>query len=260
MADKSLRGSMIRAKNKYWAAVSPPRPKMAGFAQDRADADRAQASGPIGRLFFENDAEIVHKWLHYLPIYEKLFAPFVGTPVRFLEIGVSKGGSLRLWRRYFGDAATLFGIDVDPTCAAQNGRYAQVRIGSQDDAAFLGGVVAEMGGLDVVLDDGSHVARHQRASFETLFPKLSEGGLYVLEDLQTAYWPNYEGGLRRPGTAIEFLKAKVDDMHRPYFARGANVPHAMTDIESVQFFDAIAAVAKRKQAPRRHVMSPTPGG
>ena len=46
-------------------------------------------------------------------------------------------------------------------------------IGSQADAAFLESVVAEMGGLDVVLDDGSHRMEHIKASFDGAVPATS---------------------------------------------------------------------------------------
>ena len=85
----------------------------------------------------------------------------------------------------------IFGIDVDPKCAAFDGT-AVVRIGSQDDPKFLRDVAAEMKGIDVVLDDGSHVGRHQRASFDVLFPLLSDGGIYIIEDVCTSYWPHWE--------------------------------------------------------------------
>jgi hypothetical protein len=164
-----------------------------------------------------------------------------------------------MWRKFFGDQAVIFGVDVNPDCAIYDGKHASVRIGSQADPAFLRQVVDEMGGLDVVLDDGSHIASHQRTSFAVLFPLLSEGGVYAIEDLHTAYWPYMEGGLRRRGTAIEFLKDKIDAMHRQYYERGMNTPASMTDIESLQFFDSIAAIRKRKQRPRQHVVVPSRG-
>jgi hypothetical protein len=114
-----------------------------------------------------------------------------------------------------------------------------------------------MGGVDVVLDDGSHIATHQRASFDVLFPLLAEGGLYMIEDVHTAYWPGFEGGLRKRGTAIEFLKEKVDEIHKHYIKDGLNNTESMSDIESIQFFDSIAVVRKRKQLPRFHVKSPS---
>ena len=47
----------------------------------------------------------------------------------------------------------IYGIDIDPACAAFDGIDAQVRIGSQADPDFLRRVVQEMGGVDVVLAD-----------------------------------------------------------------------------------------------------------
>lgn len=72
-------------------------------------------------IFWSNEGTIVHKWHHYLPIYERYFAPYKSLKPRFLEIGVSKGGSLSLWREYFGPDAVIFGIDIDPSCAALTG-------------------------------------------------------------------------------------------------------------------------------------------
>ena len=212
--------------------------------------------GKFGGLFFEHDGDVVNKWLHYLPIYDALVLPYAGSDVRMLEIGVSKGGSLALWRKALGEKATIFGIDIDPKCAEFDGKFATVRIGSQDDAGFLKDVVREMGGVDIVLDDGSHVASHERASFETLFPLLSEGGLYIIEDVHTAYWPSFEGGLKRSGTAIEFMKKQIDEMHGHYLNKARNTETAIPPIESIQFFDSVIAVRKRKQAPRRHVNVP----
>jgi cephalosporin hydroxylase len=211
-----------------------------------------QYKGKVAELFFGNTGPLAYKWLHYLPIYNDLLESYVGTRVKMLEIGVYQGGSLALWRRYFGERATIFGVDIDPDCAAFDGQYGQVRLGSQDDPAFLRRVVKEMGGVDVVLDDGSHIARHQRASFEAVFPLLSDGGLYIIEDLHTAYWWDYGGGLRRRGSAIEFLKARIDDMHAHYFKPGSD-RRPRSDIESIQFFDSIAVVKKKKQLPRFNV-------
>jgi hypothetical protein len=151
-------------------------------------------SGLLG-LFAKNRGVVVHKWHHYIPLYDRYFSPFRGRPVRFLEIGVSNGGSLQMWRKYFGDDAIIFGIDIDPRCESLNGLAGQVRIGSQVDNNFLESVVKEMGGLDIVLDDGSHHMKHVPATIKYLFPRLSHGGIYMIEDLCTAYWKSYGGGL-----------------------------------------------------------------
>ena len=101
----------------------------------------AETPGELARLFFATQGRMIHKWPHYLPIYERYFAPYHGTPARLLEIGVSGGGSLDLWRRYLGPDATVFGIDIDPACATAVSPPNQVRIGSQADPTFLRRVI-----------------------------------------------------------------------------------------------------------------------
>lgn len=234
-------------------------PNAADFLVQDSEEFRRTYRGRAADIFFANKGRLTHKWLHYFAIYDQLLGPYVGTDIKMLEIGVFKGGSLILWRNFFGDKAKIFGIDIDPACAAFDDEFAHVRIGSQDDAEFLKKVVDEMGGVDVVLDDGSHLPVHQRASFEILFPLLADGGLYMIEDMCTAYWPDYQGGLRAPGTAVEFLKDQIDVMQKHYFTPGLNTPDAMTHIESIQFFDSLAAVRKRKQLPRHHLKVPSPG-
>ena len=232
------------------AAPAPATPSVEDFAREADEEVRASyGAGRAAGIFFANQGRTIHKWLHYLAIYDQLLEPYVGTAARMLEIGVFKGGSLGLWRKFLGDRAVVYGVDIDPGCARFDGETASVRIGSQDDPVFLRRVVAEMGGVDIVLDDGSHVASHQRASFEVLFPLLSEGGLYLIEDMHTAYWPSYEGGLKRPGTAVEFLKDKVDDMHRHYRAAGLNRADSMPDIESVTFFELDRCGQEAQAAP-----------
>jgi cephalosporin hydroxylase len=212
----------------------------------------AQTPGELAQLFFATRGRMIHKWPHYLAAYERYFAGFRGTPVRMLEIGVSGGGSLDLWRRYFGPAATIFGVDIDPACAGRVDPPNQVRIGSQADPAFLKSVVAEMGGVDIVLDDGSHIARHQLVSFQTLFPALSDGGLYVIEDLQTAYWPDYDGGYRRAGTAIALVRRLIDDMHA-WYHRKPTTTSARDEVGAIHVHDATVVIEKRRRAPPRQV-------
>jgi Methyltransferase domain len=257
-----MRTFLRRVNNALWYFTGNPLVAfpLSEFAANATNELRSVYRGRSADIFFANEGQIVHKWLHYLPIYDQLLGPYVGSKVKMLEIGVFKGGSLGLWRKLLGDEAVIFGIDINPDCAAYDGDYARVRIGSQDDPHFLRRVVSEMGGLDVVLDDGSHVASHQRASFNVLFSLLSEGGLYLIEDLHTSYWPDWEGGLKRRGTAVEFLKDKVDEIHRHYRTKGLNTVTSMPSIESIQFFDSIAAVRKCKQLPRYHVMVPSPVG
>ena len=246
----------MQIKNKAWRLKEGKGPDFENYhLKERPDLD-SLPSGRMAELFFSNSDETVNKWIHYLPIYDRILGRYQNTDLKFLEIGVFKGGSMRLWRNFFGEEATIFGVDIDPSCKMYDGKSGQVRIGSQGDPDFLSGVVEEMGGVDVVLDDGSHISAHQRISYETLFPLLSDGGLYLIEDMHTAYWPSYEGGLRRRGTAVEFLKDQIDSMHAHYRDQSKNTAASILPIGSIQFFDSIAVVEKQAQEARKFVMVP----
>lgn len=221
-----------------------------------SDKDRllAESKSDLARIFYSHDGRTAHKWLHYFEVYERHLQQYRGRDVKFLEIGVSEGGSLEVWRKYFGPGATIFGIDVNPHCATRVDAPNQVRVGSQDDSDFLKRVVREMGGIDVVLDDGSHVGRHQAVSFSVLFPLLREGGLYIIEDMHTSYWPGeHFGGLKRRGTAIELVKEMIDDMHRWYHtqSRPSHGP-----IGAVHMYDSIAVIEKRTAPQPGHIRVP----
>jgi hypothetical protein len=152
--------------------------------------------GDLLDIFVNNKDHMVQKWHHYIPLYDRHFSRFRGKKVRLLEIGVCRGGSLQIWRKYFGSGAIIYGIDIDPECARFDGVAAEVRIGSQDDHDFLGSIIAEMGGVDLIIDDGSHHMHHICSSLNFLFPLLSNGGIYMIEDLHTAYSRGYGGGYR----------------------------------------------------------------
>lgn len=217
----------------------------------QAQALRSENPGPLEKLFFANKGRLAHKWLHYLPIYDRVMAPYRDKAPAMLEIGVSLGGSLQMWRDYFGPKATIFGVDINPDCAGRVDPPNQVRIGSQDDPAFLAGVVREMGAPDIILDDGSHVAAHQLASFKALWPHLGVGGLYMIEDCHTAYWPWFEGGYRRAGTAMELAKALIDDLHGWYHGRDQMFAER-EEIGSVQVYDSLIVIEKTDRARPGH--------
>lgn len=151
-----------------------------------------QSSGPLYDAFLNNDRGDLHKWHHYFDIYERHLSRFRGTDFRFLEIGVYRGGSLRMWREYFGPKALIVGLDRDPTCSRFSGEHGHVRIGDQADPAFLRAVMDEFGPFDAVLDDGGHTTSQQIISMELLYPEVRPDGVYLCEDTHTSYWKNFQ--------------------------------------------------------------------
>ncbi|MEM7519645.1 MAG: class I SAM-dependent methyltransferase [Pseudomonadota bacterium] len=207
--------------------------------------DRYGFDGDLLDIYAGNEGVKVHKWHHYLPIYDRYFARFRGTPVKFLEIGVNNGGSLQMWRRYLGPQAILCGIDINPDCAQYDGQSGMVRIGSQDDPAFLDAVVTEMGGVDVVLDDGSHRMPHIETSLRALFPKLSDNGTYMIEDLHTAYYPRFGGGFGAETNFFNTVRRMIDDMHSWYHKGGPlALPELAQEFNGVHIHDSIVVIDK----------------
>jgi hypothetical protein len=204
--------------------------------------------------FLTNDQRTIHKWKHYFPAYERHFARFVNQDVTFVEIGCGEGGSLQLWKRYLGPHARIVGIDINPGCASFVEDQIDVRIGSQSDARFLESVLAEFGPPDVVLDDGSHVMSDLVASFNYLYPRMSRNGCYFVEDLHTAYWPEYEGGLRKPGTFIEVCKTLIDELNADHTRDALPATPFTGSTLSMHFYDSIAVFERgrhtHKDAPR----------
>lgn len=201
--------------------------------------------------FLTNDQRLIHKWKHYFPVYERHFGRFVNSDVVFVEIGCGKGGSLQLWKRWLGPHARIIGIDINPYCATFAEDQIEVRIGDQSDANFLASIVDEFGAPDIVLDDGSHKMSHIQASFAALYPNLSRNGVYVVEDLHTAYWDEYEGGLGREGNFIETCKDLIDELNADH-ARGALAPTEFTHSTlSMHFYDSIV-VFERGRHTKKH--------
>ncbi len=224
--------------------MKPVRGNPDGFIDANPAGLDLSRAGPIERAFWSHDGRIVGKWQPFLPAYDRHFAPWLGSSVRILELGVHKGGSLDLWRKTFGPNATIFGVDIDPACAAFDGLSGSVRIGSQDDPAFLSDVVDEMGGVDIVIDDGSHVQSHVRTSFSTLYPRLSDGGIYAVEDMGCAYWLQYGGQLRGRETFMTMAQELVDDMHHWYHEQPARHPAFQNRVGGVHFYDGLVIFDK----------------
>ena len=226
---------------------------------------------PLASLAAAREGQPFLKWWQYFDAYSRELDAIASQsrqgstvgPLRVLEIGVWRGGSLGMWREYFGPDAVLYGVDIDPQSAAYDGQDGNVRIGSQADCGFMRSVVNEMGGIDIVIDDGSHESEDVVSTLKCLWPLLSDGGLYFIEDLHTSYWPAWGGGLRRKGSSIEVLKSLVDVIHQPYFERGADTYECgitARELQSLRFYDSVAVLEKRETPPPAPFRGGSDGG
>jgi hypothetical protein len=173
----------------------------------------AAGGNPLEAYFEANQGRLIHKWMHYFDIYDRHFAPFRGQAVNVVEFGVSQGGSLQMWKNYFGPQAHITGVDIDPRCAGLAEDRVDVVIGDQEDRGFLRRLARQVGRVDVLIEDGGHTATQQTNTFEEFWPSITDGGVFLMEDLHTAYWEGYNGGYKRPGTFIEYAKDLIDQQH-----------------------------------------------
>ncbi|MDC0195462.1 class I SAM-dependent methyltransferase [Candidatus Thioglobus sp.] len=189
--------------------------------------------------FKTNEKKLIHKWMHYFPIYEKFLNRFCNTTVTIIEIGVSQGGSLQMWERYLGPMATIIGIDIDLKCKKHEESNIHVRIGNQANKEFLKEIIDEFGEPDIVIDDGSHVMKDVIASFEYLYPKLSKNGVYLVEDMHTAYWPEYGGGTEDEDNFIHYSKKLVDNINAHHSRDSLKPNFFSNNTFGMYFFDSV---------------------
>jgi len=156
----------------------------------RMDVAHPAISTPQGRSnaleeYFDSNTEGpgIWKWRHYFDIYDHHLAKFVGKRVNIVEIGIFSGGSLGMWRNYFGDGVRIYGVDIEPACAVYQDGPVRVFIGDQADPKFWERFCEEVQDIDVVIDDGGHESHQQIATLEALLPRMRPGGVFLCEDL-----------------------------------------------------------------------------
>ena len=160
----------------------------------------------------------------FLEIYENYFKDYKDSEIKILEIGIDKGASLRLWREYFSKA-TICGLDIEKKNFVIE--KVDIIVGDQSDKNVIQKIVSKYESFDIIIDDGSHKSKHIIKSFEYLFDHLNEDGLYVVEDLQTSYFPRYGGSrynLQKKTTSMNYLKSIADSINyeknnKPFFKK-----------------------------------------
>lgn len=162
--------------------------------------------------YYFDDHLLSVKFPHYIGIYERHFTEFRGKKVNVLEIGIGHGGFLEVLKNYFGENSNVYGFDAQIANAAQANGCTKLIEGYQEDTEALARIKFEIPNLDIVIDDGSHAPLAQLATFRGLYHHLAAPGLYIVEDTQLSYAPQY-GGYKKPGTFIEFVKDKIDDIN-----------------------------------------------
>lgn len=204
-------------------------------------------------FFYNRTHRSIHKWTHYLDIYNKHFGKFVDKDIKFLEIGVWKGGSLDMWAYCFGENSQILGIDIEPECKNLEKNNIKIEIGDQSDIDFLEKIAAKYGKFDVILDDGSHKNNHQIQTLNFAFEHLlSDNGIYLVEDCHTSYFKFYDdGGYKNPKSFIEHTKNIIDQLNS---RNSIEIDHTYftKNLESIVYYDSIIVLNKEANKPNLH--------
>jgi hypothetical protein len=149
-----------------------------------------------------------------------------------------------MWKSYF-PKGQIFGFDLYDKSAHREERIATFQ-GDQTNAALLNYIVDQIGPVDIIVDDGSHVSAHLIASFEILFPRLSPGGLYVVEDIGTSYWAEYGGSadLNDPSTSLNYFRRGVHDINVVYHRGGLKPRPSFEGVEWLHFYQNLIVIKK----------------
>jgi len=205
---------------------------------------------PLIKYLEQNpNGRIVNRWRHYFDIYHRHFSRFRGEPITIIEIGIFNGGSLRMWKEYFGPKATIVGVDIYPGCKKYEEPGIEVVIGDQADPKFLRALSNQYPKFAIVIDDGGHRMEQQVTTLEELYLSMRDDGVYLCEDTHTSYMPAFGGGHLKADTFIEYSKKLVDQLNAFHVKESESLaPNYFTQAtDSIHFYDSVVVIEKKSR-------------
>ena len=194
----------------------------------------------LEKFLYLKDHKLIYKIVHYTEAYERFFSKY-----RYKKVRVFKGGSLQMWKDYFGDKAEIIGVDIDPECKKCEEKGIQIYIGDQENREFLRSLKGKIGKVDIIIDDGGHTMQQQIISFEELFDMLDENGIYLCEDTHTSYWREYGGGYKKENSFVEYSKRQIDGLNEQYFDSKDILFPYRGEIKSITYYDSMVFFEKK---------------
>ena len=178
------------------------------------------------------------KWSSYFQVYEKIFSRYKNKKIKFVEIGVANGGSLYMWKKYFGKKAKIIGIDLNPNAKKLEKNGFKIYIGNQSDKKFWDHFYKKEGKIDIILDDGGHKNLQQISTVHYSLPYIRDGGKIIVEDTGTSY---VKKEFNNPSkySFINYAKNVVDNIHRRSPLLKKELSFYSKKIFLVEFFESI---------------------
>jgi hypothetical protein len=184
------------------------------------------------------------KYSNYFHIYEKLFSSFRGKKITFVEIGVLSGGSLFMWKKYFGNDARIIGVELNPDAKKFEDYGFEIFIGNQSDPNFWNEFFKKTGNVDIILDDGGHTNYQQIITSSFCIPYINDNGIMAVEDVFHSYGLSYGAkGFFNPSkfSFINFCKKTIDDINFRFPGAKKFQFSLNKFVYSLEFFESIVA-------------------
>jgi len=188
------------------------------------------------QLFFKSKYNSI-KHEKYFKVYDYLFSKYINKEIIFVEIGILNGGSLQIWKKFFGNKARIIGIDLNPECKKFEEKGIQVFIGDQSDPKFWKYFFRKVGKVDIILDDGGHTNRQQILTTISCIPNINENGMLVVEDTHTSYIKEFNNPNKY--SFINFVKKCIDDINFTFPNLNSFYYSLNKYIFSIQTFESI---------------------
>ena len=192
---------------------------------------------------FRNSPEPTLKVTSYFEVYDKLFKKFQNKPITFVEIGILNGGSLFMWREFFGKKARIIGVDLNPKAKKWEKEGFEIFIGNQADPDFWDDFKLKVKSIDVLLDDGGHTYPQQIITSESMLDIINDGGMLVVEDTHTSYADGYG---KKEINFIQYTKLWIDKINSRFSGFGKK--QSDTRVWSVEIYESIVAFNVNKKA------------
>lgn len=129
----------------------------------------------------------------YLGLYQQLLVDKKDTAKHVLEVGIDKGGSIKLWRDFFTNA-TVHGIDVIPIeyvwheLINEDNIILYVSTDAYNEQFFKSAFLDKGIKCDFMLDDGPHTLESMVQFIKLYSQILTEDGILIIEDVQDIEW------------------------------------------------------------------------
>ena len=179
------------------------------------------------------------KYDNYFPAYETLLQKYVDRDVTIVEVGILNGGSLFMWRKFFGPKARVIGIDLNPDAREWEKRGFEIYIGDQSSDTFWTELFQKIGKVDVVIDDGGHTNRQQIITSHYAIQNINDGGLLIVEDVHTSYFREFGNPSRY--SFVNFAHRIVDGVNSRAYALRRTYAQYSSRVYSVSFFESMVA-------------------